>query len=331
MRRWSSGTIRRCGARPIVVGGGVVLAASYEARTCGVRSAMGLGRALRLCPHAVVVPPRMAAYSEASEAVFAVFDRTTPLVEALSIDEAFLDVGGLRRIAGSPTEIAERLRATVHDEVGLPITVGVARTKFLAKVASGVGKPDGLLVVGPGRRARLPPSRSPSNVSGVWVPSPRPKLRRSGITTVGEVGSPGPADVGGVARARRRRTPPWRWHRTTIPAPCSRSAAPIGGRTACAGAATLRRDAELDRILAELIDRVTRRLRRSGRVGRTVTLRLRFGDFTRATRSHTLPHATAGRDAILAVARTLLEGARPRFAHDGLTLIGVSVAQLHDG
>src|SRR3989440_7021775 len=118
----------RLRGRPVIVGGGVVLAASYEAKACGVRTAMGGRMARRLCPHAVVVAPRMSAYSEASKAVFAVFDDTTPLVEGLSIDEAFLDVGGLWRIAGSPRQIAVRLRERVRDQVGLPITVGVART-----------------------------------------------------------------------------------------------------------------------------------------------------------------------------------------------------------
>ncbi|HWN22930.1 MAG TPA: DNA polymerase IV, partial [Gaiellaceae bacterium] len=140
----------RLRGRPVIVGGGVVLAASYEAKAFGIRTAMGGGRARRLCPHAIVVHPRMSAYSEASKAVFAVFDDTTPLVEGLSIDEAFLDVRGMRRIAGTPTEIAARLRQNVLERVGLPITVGVARTKFLAKVASAVAKPDGLLVVPPG-------------------------------------------------------------------------------------------------------------------------------------------------------------------------------------
>ncbi|MCW3064561.1 MAG: polymerase, partial [Solirubrobacterales bacterium] len=139
----------RLRGRPVVVGGGVVLAASYEAKAFGIRTAMGGRRARRLCPQAVVVPPRMDAYSAASKAVFAVFNDTTPLVEGLSIDEAFLDVRGLRRISGTPTEIAVRLRRRVLEEVGLAITVGVARTKFLAKVASGVAKPDGLLVVPP--------------------------------------------------------------------------------------------------------------------------------------------------------------------------------------
>src|SRR6476646_3909606 len=137
----------RLRGQPVIVGGGVVLAASYEAKAHGIRTAMGGRQARRLCPRAIVVPPRMSAYSEASKAVFEVFHDTTPQVEATSIDEAFLDVGGLRRIAGAPDEIAVRLRREVRERVGLPITVGVARTKFLAKVASGVGKPDGLLVV----------------------------------------------------------------------------------------------------------------------------------------------------------------------------------------
>ena len=135
--------------RPIAVGGGVVLAASYEAKAFGVRTAMSGGAARRLCPDLIEVSPRFDAYTEASRAVFDIFRDTSPLVEPMSIDEAFIDVGGLWRIAGTPTEIAAGLRARVASEVGLPITVGVARTKFLAKVASAVGKPDGLLVVEP--------------------------------------------------------------------------------------------------------------------------------------------------------------------------------------
>src|ERR1700758_1118089 len=134
----------RLRGRPVIVGGGVVLAASYEAKAFGVRTAMGGRRALRLCPRAVVFPPRRAAYTEASRALYAVFEDTTPLVEGLSIDEAFLDVRGLERIAGSPTDIAARLRRRIREEVGLPVTVGIARTKFLAKVASAAAKPDGL-------------------------------------------------------------------------------------------------------------------------------------------------------------------------------------------
>ena len=176
----------RLRGRPVIVGAGVVLAASYEAKAYGVRTAMGGRQARRLCPHAIVVPPRMSAYSEASKAVFAVFDDTTPLVEGLSIDEAFLDVRGMERIAGTPTEIAVRLRRDVLEQVGLPITVGVARTKFLAKVASGVAKPDGLLVVPPdGELAFL----HPLPVERLWGVGPvtARKLHERGITTVGEV------------------------------------------------------------------------------------------------------------------------------------------------
>src|SRR3954463_5493652 len=136
--------------KPVVVGGGVVLAASYEARAFGIHSAMGGKRARRLCPQGGFVSPRWSAYLEGSRAVFAVFERMAPVVEGISIDEAFLDVSGLERISGSPTQIAIRLRRGGRERVGLPITVGVATTKHLAKVASGVAKPDGLIVVPPG-------------------------------------------------------------------------------------------------------------------------------------------------------------------------------------
>src|SRR5207237_1663328 len=168
--------------RPVIVGGGVVLAASYEAKAYGVRTAMGGAQARRLCPHALVVEPRMGAYSEASKALFRVFEDATPLVEGLSIDEAFLDVRGLRRLAGSPTEIALRLRRDVRERVGLPISVGVARTKFLAKVASGVAKPDGLLVVPPERELAF---LHPLPVERLWGIGKitADKLRARGLST----------------------------------------------------------------------------------------------------------------------------------------------------
>src|SRR6187397_2623588 len=172
--------------KPVLVGGGVVLAASYEAKAFGVRTAMGGRQARRLCPHAVVVRPRMSAYSEASKAVFEVFEDTTPLVEGLSIDEAFLDVRGLERLAGPPTEIAARLRRRVLDEVGLPITVGIARTKFLAKVASAVAKPDGLLLVPPEGELDF---LHPLPVERLWGVGrvTAEKLHSRGLRTVGQV------------------------------------------------------------------------------------------------------------------------------------------------
>src|SRR5689334_23218474 len=176
----------RLRGRPVIVGGGVVLACSYEAKACGVHSAMGGGRARQLCPDAAVVRPRMSAYAEASKAVFEVFRDTSPVVEGLSIDEAFLDVRGMRRIAGTPEQIAARLRRRVREEVGLPITVGVARTKFLAKVASAVAKPDGLLVVPPdGEMAFLHPLPV-ERLWGVGAATSR-KLHAAGVFTVGEV------------------------------------------------------------------------------------------------------------------------------------------------
>ena len=172
--------------RPVIVGGGVVLAASYEAKACGVRTAMGGARARALCPGAVVVPPRFAAYTEASKDVFAVFERTSPLVEALSIDEAFLDVRGMRHISGTPTEIAVRLRREVSEEVGLAITVGLACTKFLAKVASGVAKPDGLLVIPAGGELAF---LHPLPVERLWGVGQvtAAKLHAHGLTSVGQV------------------------------------------------------------------------------------------------------------------------------------------------
>src|SRR4030088_12636 len=176
----------RLRGRPVIVGGGVVLAASYEAKAFGVRTAMGGRQACFLCPGAIVVPPHMSAYAQASEAVFQIFEDTTPLVEGLSIDEAFLDVGGLRRLSGAARDIAERLRRDVLDRVGLRITVGVARTKFLAKVASGVAKPDGLLVVPPDRELDFLHPLPVERLWGVGAVTAT-KLRDRGIRKVGQV------------------------------------------------------------------------------------------------------------------------------------------------
>src|ERR687887_1793959 len=180
--------------RPVIVGAGVVLAASYEAKAHGVRTAMGGRQARRLCPEAFVVAPRMSAYSDASKALFRVFEDATPAVEGISIDEAFLDVRGMRRLAGSPLEIAIRLRRDVRARVGLPISIGVARTKFLAKVASGVAKPDGLLLVPPDReRAFL----HPLPVEQLWGVGPvtARRLQERGIVTVGKVARLGEATL----------------------------------------------------------------------------------------------------------------------------------------
>jgi DNA polymerase-4 len=318
----------RLRGRPVIVGGGVVLAASYEAKACGVRTAMGGRQARALCPAAVVVPPRMSAYAAASRAVFGVFERTTPLVEGLSIDEAFLDVGGLRRIAGSPVQIAARLRAAVLDEVGLPITVGVARTKFLAKVASGVAKPDGLLLVPPDGELEFLHPLPVERLWGVGAVTAG-KLHALGVRTVADVAGLGePALVSFLGRAAGRHLHALAHNLDPRSVETGRRRRSIGSQRALGR--RVRTPEELDAILAGILDRLGRRLRGAHRVCRTVVLRLRFADYTRATRSHTLAEATAHTGTLLAAARTLLAAVLPMLLERGVTLIGVSLAGLHD-
>ena len=314
--------------RPVIVGAGVVLAASYEAKAYGVRTAMGGARARRLCPAAVVVKPRMSAYSEASTAVFEVFEDTTPLVEGISIDEAFLDVRGLKRLSGSATEIAVRLRRDVLERVGLPITVGVARTKFLAKVASGVAKPDGLLVVPTDRELAFLHPLPVERLWGVGEVTAR-KLRERGIRTVGEVARvPRTALVATLGPAAGRQLHALAHNRDPRPVRVGRRRGSIGSQHAL-GRSERSPDA-VDAVLLAIVDRVTRRMRAAGRIGRTVVLRLRFGDFSRATRSHTLRCATAHTETILVTARWLLAAATPEIERRGLTLVGLAVGSLEN-
>jgi DNA polymerase-4 len=318
----------RLRGRPTIVGAGVVMAASYEARAFGIHGGMGGGEARRRCPHVVVVPPRFSAYTEASRALFDLFEETAPLVEGMSMEEAFLDVRGLERISGTPRRIAERLRRRARERVGLAVTVGVARTKVLAKMASRAGKPDGLLVIEPEREAAF---LRPLPVEALWGVGliTADKLRARGIQTIGQLerrdedelamflGAHAARHLHGIAnrhdprpvrRGQRRRS--------------------IGTQSAFAGGRKSR--VELDALLVTLVDRVTRRARAANRAGRTVTLRLRFADFSRATRSRTLAHPTAGTGAILAAAKALLAAARPLIERRGVTLLGIAVANLSD-
>ncbi len=318
----------RLRGRPVIVGGGVVLAASYEAKACGIRTAMGGAQARRLCPHAIVVPPRMSAYSDASKAVFSVFEHTAPVVEGLSIDEAFLDVRGLGHISGTPREIAVRLRHLVREQVGLPITVGVARTKFLAKVASGVAKPDGLLLIPPDAELAF---LHPLPVERLWgvgrVTSA--KLRARGITTVGQVAELAePALVAMLGRASGRHLHALAHNRDPRPVQVRRRRRSIGAQRALGRRARPPEDAPV--ALIALVDRVARRLRAAGRVCRTVVLRLRFWDFSRATRSFTLREPTADTHTILQTANALLRASASLIARRGLTLIGIALANLQD-
>jgi DNA polymerase IV len=319
----------RLRGRPVIVGAGVVLAASYEAKACGVRTAMGGREARLLCPRAMVVPPRMSAYSAASKAVFEVFRSITPVVEGLSIDEAFLDVGGLYRIDGPPVQIAARLRAQVRERVGLPITVGVARTKFLAKVASGVAKPDGLLLVPPGAELDF---LHPLPVERLWGVGrvTAAKLHARGIRTVGKVAGLGEAAlVSMLGEAAGRHLHALAHNRDPRPVQVGRRRGSIGSQHALGRGR--RTPEDLDAILAGLVDRVARRMRAAGRPGRTVTLRLRFDDFSRATRSHTLPRASGHTQTLLEAARRLLTAALPVIQRRGVTLVGIAVGNLEDG
>ena len=314
--------------RPVIVGGGVVLAASYEAKAYGVRTAMGGRQARQLCPQAIVVPPRMSAYSQASAAVFEVFRDTTPLVEPLSVDEAFLDVGGLRRVSGTPVQIAAQLRERVRVDVGLPITVGIARTKFLAKVASQEAKPDGLLLVPPDRELAF---LHPLPVRRLWGVGAKTaeKLHAHGIHTVADVAELSERTLGSLVGGGMGRQLFALSHnidrRRVVTGVRRRS---VGAQRAIGRAGNTMSHNALDAIVVNLVDRITRRMRKAGRTGRTVVLRLRFDDFSRATRSHTMPRATASTDAILATARALVAVATPLIAERGLTLVGFAVSNI---
>jgi DNA polymerase-4 len=316
----------RLRGRPVIVGGGVVLAASYEARARGVRTAMGGSQARRLCPDAIVVPPRMAAYSEASKAVFAVFEDVAPVVEALSIDEAFLDVRGLEHISGTPREIAKDLRTRIRAELGLAITIGVARTKFLAKVASGVAKPDGLLVVAPEDELAFLHPLAVERVWGVGRVTAE-KLHAIGVQTVGELARVDRdllLETVGPAAARQLHS--LAHNRDPRPVEVRRRRRSIGAQRALGRGRHPR--SELEIVLRILIDRVTRRMRLAQRACRTVVLRMRFADYTRATRSHTLAEATTRTDRILAAAAELLAQALALIQARGITLLGVALTNL---
>ena len=257
----------RLRGRPVVVGKGVVLAASYEAKRFGVRSAMGGRQARLLCPQVIAVTPRFSAYLAASRAVFAVFADTAPVVEGLSIDEAFLDVRGLEHISGTPTDIAARLRERVRERVGLPITIGVARTKFLAKVASAVAKPDGLLVV---ERADELGFLQPLPVERLWGVGPKTaeKLLSRGLRTVADVAALDESVlVGLLGRAQGRQLHALAHNRDPRPVRPGRRRRSIGAQRALGSRP--RPNGEIHASLIGLVDRVAAACgRRTGYAGR---------------------------------------------------------------
>ena len=314
--------------RPVIVGPGIVLAASYEAKARGVYTPMPVSRARRLCPDAVVVPARMSAYSDASKAMFEVFNDVSGLVEGLSIDEAFLDVGGLRRLSGSPAAIARALKLAVRERVGIPVSVGVARTKFLAKVASAVSKPDGLLVVDPDRELEFLHPLPVEALWGVGAVTAR-KLHARGITTVRQVAETSEeALIDLLGRGWGRHIHALAHNRDPRRVHVGRRRRSMGSQRAIGrGPKTA---ASLDAVLVAIVDRLSARLRAAHRVARTVILRMRFDDLSRATRSHTMPEATAQTQRILAHARDLLASATPEIEQRGITLVGLTLTNLEN-
>ena len=292
---------------PVIVGGaqrGVVLAATYEARAFGVQSAMPMAQALRLAPQAVVVPPDHRAYHEVSEGVMAILHDVTALVEQVSIDEAFLDVAGARRRAGAPTAIAEAVRTQVRERYGITCSVGIASTKFVAKLASGHAKPDGVLLI---PRAATVDFLRVLPVGALWGVGERTEaaLGRWGISTVAQLADSDLATVqravGAVAGARLHDLA---WGRDPRPVHPGREEKSIGAEE------TFGQDVADPVVVQakalELADRCAARLRRHGLVARTVAVKVRASDFRTLTRARTLPTPTdVGREIFLA-ARELL-------------------------
>jgi DNA polymerase IV len=314
--------------RPLLVGGtgarGVVTSASYEARAFGCRNAMPMARARRLCPQAVAIPPDFAAYRRHSATVMRLFAGVTPLVEPLALDEAFLDVRGARALLGDGVAIARLLRARVREEAGLTLTVGVAASKFLAKLASTRGKPDGLLVVPPGRALRF---LHPLPVDALWGAGrvTIEVLHRYGLRTVGDVAATSRATLeralGPAAGAQLHELAWARDDREVVPFEAPKS---IGSEETFA--ADIDDPDRLAREVLRCCARVGRRLREAGLAGRTVTLKLRFDDFRTITRGRTLPVATDTDPELHAVAGELL--ARLQLGRSPVRLVGVTVSNL---
>ncbi len=316
--------------RPVIIGGGgnrsVVLSATYEARTYGVTSAMPMARARRLCPQGIVLEPDHRRYAAISEAVMATFASVTDLVEPLSLDEAFLDVGGARRRLGSPRTIAQQLRDTIADEQGITCSVGVAPTKFVAKLASGLAKPDGMLVVPEaetlGFLHQLP-------VGALWGVGERTEetLTRLGLRTVADIAhTPAATLRRALGESTGTHLHNLAWGRDERPVAPQRREKSIGADETFAydidDPVVIRRE------LLKLSDRTAARVRAAGMMGRTVSIKVRFADFTTITRSRTLRDPTDVSRDIFVTARALFESLGLQRAR--IRLVGVRMEGLVD-
>ncbi len=317
--------------RPVIVGGhpsrGVVLAASYEVRPFGVRSAMPMGRAVRLCPHAVVVRPRFDAYVAASERLHAMFEEVTPLVEPLSLDEAFLDVTGSRALFGDATAIAAKLRARIRDELSLPASAGVAAVKFVAKIASDLAKPDGLRAVPADETV---PFLAALPVWRLWGVGPRTQTRLEllGLRTVGDVAAREPEwliDTLGALGAHLSRLSRGDDTREVVP---DREAKSMGAEDTFAD--DLDEPEDLHAHLLSQSMRVAKRLRRAGRAARAVVLKLKTNEFKLITRSTTLAAATDDGQVLFSTARAMLTRYADEARFAPMRLCGVSAHSLEE-
>jgi DNA polymerase-4 len=315
--------------RPVIVGGlgrrGVVAAASYEARRYGVHSAMPMGRARRACPDGVFLAPRFDACGEASESVMAVLREITPMVEPLALDEAFLDVGGARRLHGSAPEIAVMLRRRITDETGLVASVGVASTKFVAKLASDLAKPDGMLVVEAGTEIDFIHQLEVRRLWGVG-PKTGERLAQLGVRTIGDLAAlPEDTLVHAVGESHGHHLHALAWNRDDRPVEPSREVKSVGHEETFPTDITDRET--LGREVLRMSERVAERLRDGRRAGRTVQLKLRYKDFRTITRSRTLPEPTNLAADIAGVARALFDAVE---IGDGIRLLGIAMQQLRD-
>ena len=312
--------------RPVLVGGGVVVAASYEARAFGVRAPMSSREALRLCPKAIVVEGHFDHYLELSEKVMSILEDATPIVEQISVDEAFLDVSGTTHLLGRPSDIARELRKRIREEVGLPLSIGAASTKFLAKIASARAKPDGLVVVDVGTELNF---LHPLPVEALWgvgkVTAAR--LHRFGIGTIGELAQVQPSALAsvlgqGTSGALRALS----WNQDPRPVRGGRRAGSVGSQQALGRGLTDRE--EMAVVVLGLADRIGRRLRAKDRSGSTLSVRVRYPGPRLVSRSHTLPSATSSTAALANLGMELVNRALEVDEGEPVTLIGLSVSNL---
>jgi DNA polymerase-4 len=315
--------------RPIAVGGGVVLAASYEARAFGVKGGMPGRRARELCPQLIFVGGHFDEYQRLGDAAIGVLADYTPDVERISIDEAFADVSGCEGLFGAPAEIAKRVRTRVRTELGLPISIGVARTKHLAKIASQVAKPDGLVVVEPNAELEFLHALPVELMWGVG-PATTARLAAAGVTTIGQLAAHAPQSIERLlGRATGRKLSALAWNRDPRPVQAQRRAHSAGAQSA------LGRKPAAEHVwrpvLLHLAERIATRLRAKARLGRTVTVRVRFADLRSVSRALTVPAPISATMALADVATHLVRGVLQDHPHEKtISLVAISVSHLEE-